>query len=266
MVHYRARETATQGAIINSRLLLLLALSLAGGIAAADAIRQTKNDHYDAFRQLDEVLPTPNVYRSASGAPGSHYWQQRADYKIEVARDEAQRRITGWATITYRNRSPDTLRYIWLQLDQNRFAKGSAARLSEAAANPGSIADKEERDILTYRKLAQSQSYTDNVHGHEVESVTDARGRDLPYTIVDTMMRIDLPTPLRPGQRSAISVAWAFNIIDHTAIGGRNGYDRFEDSDTYIFFLAQWFPRLVAYTDYAGWQHQQFLGLSLIHI
>ena len=237
--------------------LLVLLLS---GLAHGDAIRQTKNDHYDAFRQLDVDLPTANVYRTASGAPGPQYWQQRADYKIDVRLDEERRRISASETINYSNRSPDTLRYIWLQLDQNRFADGSAARLSATAAMPGSVADKEERDVLSYRQLAKSQSYSDNSHGHEILRVADGRGRDLPYTIVDTMMRIDLPTPLKPGQRSTFSIEWAFNIIDYNAIGGRNGYDHFPDTDTYIYFIAQWFPRLVAYTDYAGWQHQQFLG------
>ena len=245
---------------MNAKFLLPLAALLVASTTSADAIRQTKNDHYDAFRQLDVDLPTANVYRTASGAPGPQYWQQRADYKIDVTLDENLRRVTASETVSYTNRSPDTLRYIWLQLDQNRFREDSTARMSETAANPGSVADIEQRDILSYGKLAQEHSFDDNLHGHEILSVTDARGRDLPYTIVDTIMRIDLPTPLQPGQRSTFSIDWAFNIVDYNRIGGRNGYDHFTDDDTYIYFLAQWFPRLVAYTDYAGWQHQQFLG------
>ncbi len=261
MIHYPAipRAKYSEIAIIVKTSITLVVLLLSG-VAHGDAIRQTKNDHYDAFRQLDVDLPTPNVYRTASGAPGAQYWQQRADYKINVRLDEDRRRISASSAVSYLNRSPDTLRYIWLQLDQNRFAEGSAARLSEAAANPGSVADTEERDILSYKQLQQYQSYSDNDHGLNILSVTDARGRNLPYTIVDSMMRIDLPAPLQPGQRSTFSVKWAYDIIDYNAIGGRNGYDYFADSDTYIYFIAQWFPRLVAYTDYAGWQHQQFLG------
>ena len=236
-------------------LLLFVTLSLLPSLSFADAIRQTKGDHYDAFRQLDVDLPTPNVYRTASGAPGSQYWQQRADYKIEVSLDETLRRITASETVTYSNHSPDTLRYIWLQLDQNRFAEDSAARLSETA-DSGS----KERDTLSYRTLAREQQFDDNIHGYELLSVTDTKGNDLRYTIVDTMMRIDLPKPLEPGKSHTFSIDWAFNIIDNKRIGGRNGYEHFTENDTYIYFLAQWFPRLVAYTDYAGWQHQQFLG------
>jgi hypothetical protein len=221
---------------------------------SADAIRQTKGDHYYAFRQLDVDLPTPNVYRTASGAPGSQYWQQRADYKIEVSLDENLRRITGSETITYSNQSPDSLRYIWLQLDQNRFREDSTSRLTETASA------RENSDSLTYETLAREQNYDDLSHGHEILSVTDTNGKALSYTIVDTMMRIDLPSALKSGDSNTFSLSWAFNIIDNPRIGGRNGFEHFRDNDTYIYFLAQWFPRLVAYTDYAGWQHKQFLG------
>jgi len=233
--------------------LLLLVVTLSP-LLLGDAIRQTKMPHYDAFRQLDVDLPTPNVYRTASGAPGSQYWQQRADYKIEVTLDEAQRRITASETITYTNHSPDSLRYIWLQLDQNRFREDSTARMTQTTTA------RDNRDSLSYSDLARAQMYEDLAHGHEIRSVTDRQGRDLDYTIVDTMMRIDLPAPLKPKESNTFSVSWAFNIIDNKRIGGRNGFEHFAENDTYIYFLAQWFPRLVAYTDYAGWQHKQFLG------
>lgn len=236
-------------------LSLLLSLAFVAPVSLnADAIRQTKVNHYDAFRQLDVDLPTPNVYRTASGAPGSQYWQQRADYKIDVTLDEANRRLTGSETITYTNQSPDTLRYIWLQLDQNRFREDSTARMTQTASS------RNGKDSLSYRDLARAQSYEDLAHGHEILSVTDKQGKDMDYTIVDTMLRIDLPSALKPGESNTFSVSWAFNIINNDRIGGRNGYERFTDNDTYIYFIAQWFPRLVAYTDYAGWQHKQFLG------
>lgn len=234
-------------------ILLLLPILLPSTLFA-DAIRQTKGDHYDAFRQLDVDLPTPNVYRTASGAPGSQYWQQRADYKIEVELDETKRRITASETVTYTNQSPDTLRYIWLQLDQNRFREDSTARMTETASS------RNNGDSLSYNDLARAQIFDDLTHGHEILSVTDKQGKDLDYTIVDTMMRIDLPAPLKPNQSNTFSISWAFNIIDNNRIGGRNGFEHFTDNDTYIYFIAQWFPRLVAYTDYAGWQHKQFLG------
>ena len=230
-------------------LALSVVLLIADG-AHADAIRQTKGDYYDAFRQLDVDLPTPNVYRTASGAPGERYWQQEASHNIKVTLDEARHRIDATQTIRYVNNSPDTLRYLWLQLDQNRHKDTSAARLTATATE----------DQLTYGTLRREQRFKDIEHGFEIEQVADGRGRDLPYTIVDTMMRIDLPQPLRTGQDTTLSIAWSFNIVEQEAVGGRGGYDHFPENDTYIYFLAQWFPRLVAYTDYAGWQHKQFLG------
>lgn len=245
------------------RIFALLITALLAANAAADPIRQTKGDFYDAFRQLDTDLPTANVYRTASGAPGPQYWQQRADHKIKVQLDETRRRISGSQTVTYTNNSPNPLRYIWLQLDQNRFADGSLNRMSETAADAAGRMTWKERetpDVLTYATLAAHQSYKDVEHGFEIEKVADGRGRDLPYTVVDTMMRIDLPQALKPGQRTEFSVAWSFNIINEARLGGRGGYEHWPENDTYIYFLAQWFPRLAAYTDYAGWQHKAFLG------
>ncbi len=236
------------------QILLLTAAFLLVDVAFADAIRQTKSDHYDAFRQLDVDLPTPNVYRTASGAPGAQYWQQRADHSIKVTLDEENRSITASQSIRYTNNSPDTLRYIWIQLDQNRFAKGSIERLTQTAGQ------EEGQDQLSYGTLAREQRYSDVQHGFKIERVADGRGRDLKYTIVNTMMRIDLPQALGSGDRTTFSIDWSFNIVEEAIIGGRGGYDRFPENDTYIYFLAQWFPRLAAYTDYAGWQHKQFLG------
>jgi hypothetical protein len=247
---------------MRSLFLLLTAASLMSGVTSADETRQTKNDHHDAFRQLDAELPTPNVYRTASGAPGNRYWQQRADHNIKVVLNEDNQSIAASQTIRYTNNSPDTLRYIWIQLDQNRFRPDSTARMTETASKAtGKENVREEgEDLLTYAELARQQRYADVDHGFVIQRVVDGRGRELDYTIVDTMMRIDLPQPLGPGERTAFSIDWSFNIIEESIIGGRGGYDHFPENDTYIYFLAQWFPRLAAYTDYVGWQHQQFLG------
>ena len=242
--------------------LLAAALCLISGFASADAIRQTKGDYYDAFRQLDVDLPTPNVYRTASGAPGSQYWQQRADYKISVTLDEANRRVSASETITYTNNAPEPLRYLWLQLDQNRFKKGSLEMTSETAMDAAgrSTWKNSGGDVLTYNTIARYQEHQDVDYGYTIEKVADSRGRDLPHTIVDTMMRVDLPRPLRSGQQVTFSVDWSFNVLNEPRIGSRGGYEHFPENDTYIYFLAQWFPRLAAYTDYAGWQHKAFLG------
>ncbi|NOX70140.1 MAG: M1 family metallopeptidase [Gammaproteobacteria bacterium] len=242
--------------------LALVAIITVSGTASADAIRQTKGDFYDAFRQLDVDLPTANVYRTASGAPGPQYWQQRADFKIKMTLDEANRRISASETITYTNASPDPLRYLWMQVDQNRFADESLERRSEtakAAVGRGTW-DEAGKDVLTYGRIAREQLAKDIDYGFEIERVADSRGRALPHTVVDTMMRIDLAEPLAPGKRITFSIDWSFNIVHEDRVNSRGGYEHFRDTDTYIYFLAQWYPRLAAYTDYAGWQHKAFLG------
>ncbi|MEO1014116.1 MAG: M1 family metallopeptidase [Pseudomonadota bacterium] len=214
-----------------------------------------------AFEQLGQELPTPNVYRTASGAPGAQYWQQNADYSINVTLNEPDRRISAEETITYANNSPDALRYLWVQLDQNRFRNDSLARRSEVAAAAGTRRDAVgEGDSISYAALRRDQAFDAREHGFEITSVKGGDGKALPYKIVDTMMRIDLPTPLASGQSTKFSIAWSFNIIDEAAMGGRGGYETFDDDGADIFFLAQWFPRMAAYTDYAGWQHKAFLG------
>jgi hypothetical protein len=233
---------------------VLAVLALAGpAMADEDANQQTKGNWADKFRQLEVDLPTPNTYRTASGAPGESYWQQQADYVINATLDENAKRITANGTITYRNNSPHALNYIWLQLDQNIFAQNSAARLTQRQATPGV-------DTLGIGTLRQLQSYTETPHGFEIQAVTDGSGKVLSYTINDTMMRIDFPKAIEPKQVVSVKINWAFNIVDNGLFGGRAGYEHFRDNDTFVFFQAQWFPRLVAYTDYTGWQHKQFLG------
>ncbi len=241
-------------------ILSMGVLSL-GNQAFADGPAGSKNDQAAKFRQLGTELPTPNIFRNASGTPGPAYWQQQADYKINVSLDEDKKQISASETITYTNNSPDTLNYLWVQLDQNRFAENSVALLSETAASAGTRRDKAGKgDSLSYNAMRRMQAFADVEHGHQIVSVKAANGSPLPYIINDTMMRIDLPVPLSPEAKTVFSIDWKFNIIDEGAIGGRGGYERFADSDTYIYFLAQWFPRMAAYTDYTGWQHKQFLG------
>jgi len=231
----------------------IAAVLIGSGPALADANKQTKGKFDDKFRQLDVDLPTPNTYRTAAGAPGESYWQQQADYQINATLDETNKRLTATGTITYRNNSPHPLNYIWLQLDQNIFSQNSASRLTQTAATPGT-------DSVSINTFRQLQSYAATPHGYEIQSVTDGSNTALRYTINDTMMRVDLPKPLAPRQAATIKLAWAFNITDNGLFGGRTGYEYFRETDTYTFFQAQWFPRLVAYTDYTGWQHKQFLG------
>ncbi|NDD74481.1 MAG: M1 family peptidase [Gammaproteobacteria bacterium] len=239
----------------------LLSLALVALLPIATAFAKgNPGESEKKFAQLETLLPTPGATRSASGAPGPQYWQQRADYRIKVSLDEQRRRISGSETITYINRSPDTLQYIWLQLDQNIFKNDSIARRSETASTSGTRRDVVGGgDSLTFNAVRRHQAFEDTEFGYQIGKVV-ANGRELHYVINDTMMRIDLPQALRPGQSIEFSLDFAFNIVDEAGVGARSGYERFEKSDTYQFFMAQWFPRLAAYTDYTGWQHKQFLG------
>lgn len=206
----------------------------------------------DRFYQIDEWLPTPNDQRTASGAPGPEYWQQRADYKISVALDDANQRITGVARIDYHNESPHVLNYLWVQLDQNRFSPD--ARSATASPAP-SLTPQISFDRL--RSIFARMTFDG---GYKVNSVTDQQGQPLKHTIVETMMRIDLPTPMMPGESLVFSVDYAYNIIDSNLISGRSGHEFFEKDGNYIYEIAQWFPRVVSYTDYTGWQNKQFVG------
>ncbi|MEX2963701.1 M1 family metallopeptidase [Microbulbifer sp. TYP-18] len=209
----------------------------------------------DSFRQLNELLPTPNAYRTASGAPGHAYWQQQADYDIKVSLDDDKQLITASETITYTNNSPDTLRYLWLQLDQNRFKPNSAGNLA-ASVDLESIAP----DTVPFGSFRRAVVSNEFPGGYQITKVADSRGRDLPHTIVDTGMRIDLPQPLAPGGSISFQVAWAYNVIEQKALGGRSGYEYFERDDNYLYEIAQWFPRMAVYNDVSGWQNKQFLG------
>ena len=203
------------------------------------------------FRQLEEILPTPNAYRTASGAPGESYWQQKADYDIKVELDDELQRIVGSEVIHYQNNSPDDLDYLWIQIDANLFAKDSDGHLTELAP------DLEGLKFRSLRALLERESF----EGHAtIHSVKDATGQTLEHRVIKTMMRIDLPAPLRAGESMRFSIAWSYNIIDAQLIRARSGYEFFAEDGNFIYEMAQWFPRMAAYTDDRGWHHKQFLG------
>lgn len=209
-------------------------------------------DTNDKFRQLDEILPTPNDQRIASGAPGPKYWQQRADYVIEVTLDDENQKIKGSELITYHNRSPHELRYLWLQLDHNRYTQDSDGFLAEAA--PG---DFEEFSYKSYARLLEMEKFEG---GTNITSVKDEQGKNLNYVINKTMMRIDLPQPLKAGMSTTFSIAWWHNIVNAKKLGSRAGYEFFKEDGNYIYEIARWQPRMAAYMDVTGWQNKQFLG------
>ena len=205
------------------------------------------------FEQLDQILPTPNEYRSGSGSPGAKYWQQQADYDMAVELNDFTQSISGSETITYTNNSPDVLKYLWVQLDQNILDKES----NTAKTQTNSI-----RDSVAAKQMASQFDLYDYQGGYKIKSVTDVSGKGLPYTINKTMMRVDLPSPLKSGDKYSFKVEWSYNINDRNLYGGRSGLEFFPEEGNYVYTIAQFFPRMCVYDDVVGWQNKQFLGRS----
>jgi hypothetical protein len=231
-------------------LFLSLLLCTAGFLQAQDIRNNPTSNHGNKFEQLGTILPTPNEYRTASGAPGPKYWQQRADYEIKCELDEANLKLKGSETVTYFNNSPDVLTYIWLQLDENEHSTVNNANYQDAsvlsrAISAGAI------DKLESQK-------TDNGYGFIISKLTDATGKSLKYVVNKTMMRVDLPAALKPGQKFVFNLDWSYKISDRMTFGGRGGYENLEGHN--LFTMAQWYPRLCVYSDFQGWQNHQFTG------
>lgn len=203
------------------------------------------------FEQLGQTLPTPNVYRTGDGSPGPRYWQQQADYQIYVKLDEQARRIDGSETITYHNNSPSPLLYVWVQLDQNRRAGSSEEKLTATLNLPDSLSGWE---WMYYQKERSREG------GFNIVSVQDHRGKPMTYEIQKTMMRIDLASPLQPGEKFTFQIGWWYFINNRMEDRGRSGYEYFPKEDNCLFTIAQFYPRMAVYDDYEGWQHKQFLG------
>jgi hypothetical protein len=237
-----------------ARPLRLLVSLLALAAAAVGSAAAPAGAPVEKFQQLDQLLPTPSAQRNAAGAPGPAYWQNRADYDIAVELDDVQRRIRGSATITYQNRSPDALAYLWLQLDQNYQAHDADSR---AVPNTRRGIDAAKVGYAALDRLLAQETYDGAM---TLSGVTDTAGQPLAHTVVKTMLRLDLPAPLAPGANFAFKLAWHFPINDAKRLNERTGYEFFEKDGNAIYTIAQWFPRLAAYTDYAGWMHKQFLG------
>ena len=208
------------------------------------------------FEQLGPALPTPNEYRTASGAPGHAYWQQKADYHIAVELDDEKQMITGAEQITYFNNSPNALSYLWVQLDQNMRAPDSNTPLVESSEMRDSLPAK-----LFDANVMNESYYTSNYEGgFHIKAVKDLNGNDLQYVINQTMMKVNLPQPLPPNSSYAFNIDWYYHINDRMMDGGRSGYEYFPEDDNYLYTIAQFYPRMAVYDDVNGWQNKQFLG------
>ncbi len=221
-------------------------------LIAQDIRNNPTSNHGNKFEQLGTILPTPNEYRTASGAPGVKYWQQRADYDIKATLDEKKLLLTGAETVTYFNNSPDALTYLWLQLDENEHSTVNNGGFPEESRMGRAVTP------ATIDKMIEKKS--DNGLGHIISSLTDGLGAKLKYTINGTMMRIDLPAALKPGQKFTFKLNWSYKITDRMTVAGRGGFEYFPEDGNYLFTMAQWYPRLCVYSDFQGWQNHQFTG------
>ena len=201
------------------------------------------------FAQLDSELPTPNDYRTASGAPGHGYYQQKADYKMNLTIDDETQKLYGVETITYTNNSPDQLSYLWLQLDQNIYNQDSDSKIIEI---------EKMEDFKSIGDIKKKNFFYDG--GFKIEEIKNMSGGKMKYFINKTMMRIDLDKPLLPKASVSFQIKWWYNINDRMQVGGRSGYEYFEKDKNYLYTIAQHFPRMCVYNDVTGWQNKQFLG------
>ena len=240
---------------------------------------QNKNLNYNKFKQLKEEIAPPNVFRTASGAPGHEYYQNEADYEMSITLNDLEQKITGSETIKYHNNSPDKLEYLWIQLDQNKRAQNSDSYKVETS-NFNPIDKKSINKVLNYfelQDLGSELNYQEDTiwnlnertiknmnpefeGGFNIMKVINKDGKPLSYTIHQTMMRINLEKPLKSKESFEFSIDWWYNINDRLEIGGRSGYEYFEKDGNYLYTIAQFFPRMCVYNDTEGWQNKQFLG------
>ncbi|KFF19938.1 M1 family metallopeptidase [Flavobacterium hydatis] len=214
-------------------------------------IRQQGKYDTNKFSQMYDLLATPNMFRTASGAPGPAYYQQQADYKIDVELDDKNAKLSGSETITYSNNSPDNLEYLWLQLDQNQAKKNTQTTLAES--------DKISQ-VLAVDGFSKKYLKDGLDRGFNIEYVKDAKGNPMSYTVNETMMRINLTTPLKAGEKISFSIKWWYNINNYRQDGGRSGYELFEKDGNRLYVIAQFYPRMAVYNDVEGWQNMQFWG------
>ncbi|MBM3439721.1 MAG: M1 family metallopeptidase [Bacteroidetes bacterium] len=236
--------------------ILIICFLLTTTIAKAQYLNNPGSNHGNRFEQLSFLLADPNEYRTASGAPGPKYWQQRADYDISCELDEANLLLTGTETITYYNNAPDVLTYLWIQVDGNIHDPASDNLRSTQSRMQRQMSHQQIVNLQPWDKVKEQGL------GVKLTKVVDATGNNLKYTMNQTMMRIDLPTPLKPGQKFVFRIDWNYKIPDRMQWGSRGGYELVGEEGNALFTMSQWYPRLAVYNDFKGWQNTQFTGGS----
>jgi hypothetical protein len=205
----------------------------------------------DKFKQMYDLLATPNMYRTASGAPGPEYYQQQADYKMDIELDDKNTKLYGKEMVTYTNNAKEPLDYLWMQLDQNQQSRKSLSPLVESSKT---------EPAMTVQGFSRKYLEEDFDGGFNIEYVHDVNGKPMTYTINQTMMRIELPQPLKYGEKISFSIKWWYNINNYLLDGGRSGYEHFDKDGNNLYVLAQFYPRMAVYNDVEGWQNMQFWG------
>jgi len=229
-------------------------LMLFMSILQAQETPKTSNPDYrnpDKFKQMYDLLATPTMYRTAAGAPGPEYYQQQADYKMDVELDDKNQKLYGTETITYTNNAKESLDYLWLQLDQNEKARNSNSPLVESNKTDSSISVKD---------FSRKYLEEDFDGGFRIDYLKDVNGKPMQYTVNQTMMRIELPMFLKHGEKISFSIKWWYNINNYLLDGGRSGYEHFDKDGNNLYVLAQFYPRMAVYNDVEGWQNMQFWG------
>ncbi|TDW46461.1 hypothetical protein EV144_106132 [Flavobacterium sp. 270] len=234
-----------------SLLLLFPAILVAQEKTVTTPQKQQGKYDTNKFSQMYDLLATPNMFRTASGAPGPAYYQQQADYKIDVELDDKNSKLSGFETVTYSNNSPDSLEYLWVQLDQNQQKANTQTSLAES---------EKISQVLALDGFSSKYLKKNLERGFNIQELKDAKGSPMSYTINETMMRINLATPLKPGEKITFSVKWWYNINNYRKEGGRSGYELFEKDGNKLYVIAQFYPRMAVYNDVEGWQNMQFWG------
>ncbi|MCF4102409.1 M1 family metallopeptidase [Gillisia sp. M10.2A] len=240
---------------IKSAMLVFFLIFSAGLYAQdnetkAEEVKQMGHLNENKFRQLYQEFSTPNQYRTGAGAPGAAYYQNQADYKMDVELDDKTQKLTGVETITYHNNSPDALEYLWVQLDQNIRSKNSPAiEKNGSGINP-----------VNQQSTFVNQFMDEPFDGGFNITEVSKDGKALPHTINFTMMRVDLPQPLKAGESFSFKIKWWYNINNHVTDRARSGYEHFPKDGNNAYVIAQFFPRMAVYNDVEGWQNMQFWG------
>jgi hypothetical protein len=217
--HKEHKQHMMKGHNLKRKLLFFAGMAVATAGFSQNTQNNPGSNHANKFEQLGNILPTPNEYRTASGAPGPKYWQQRADYDIKATLDEKALKLTGSETVTYHNNSGDVLSYLWLQLDENEHSSVNNANYQTSNNMP------RQADASALLRMSEKG---DNGYGINITRLTDALGKNLTYTVNKTMMRVELPQPLKPGARFTFRCDWNYKIPDRLTKGGRGGYEYFQ--------------------------------------